>query len=147
MLWILCYINPKSPELQKKDADAQYSDMLTASICIASSGHKAVQSCQEVAILSTVLAHAHLHCNTSTSLCPAGHVTDGNTTISMLQLTALWQRISRHVFDDDNSAESAQLQADGFHVDVPVKPCFQYVGKNGYCQLFHCTTVSACIAD
>ncbi len=104
MLWILCYINPKSPELQKKDADAQYSDMLTASICIASSGHKAVQSCQEVAILSTVLAHAHLHCNTSTSLCPAGHVTDGNTTISMLQLTALWQRISRHVFDDDNSA-------------------------------------------
>ena len=34
--------------------------------------------------------------------------------------------------DEDNSAESAQLQADGMHVDVPVKLCFHDVGKNGY---------------
>ncbi len=64
----------------------------------------------------------------------------------MPQLTALWQSISRRVFDEDNSAESAQLQADGIHVAVPVKLCFQDVGENGYYQLCDYTTVSACIA-
>jgi hypothetical protein len=114
--------------------------MLTACICIASSGHKAVQSCQEVAILSTVLAHAHLHRSTSTSSCLACHVTDQPT------MSTLAKHISRDVFDD-NSAESAQLQADGFLVDVPVKLCFQYIGKNGYYQLFHYTTLTAYIAE
>ena len=72
--------------------------MLTACICIASSGHKAVQSCQEVAILITVLAHAHLHRSTSTSSCLACHVTDQPTMSSMLQLTALWQSIYQEMY-------------------------------------------------
>lgn len=50
------------------------------------------------------------------------------------------------MFDEDNSAESAQLQAAGTHVDVPVKLCFQDVGKNGYHQLLHFVTVTAYIA-
>lgn len=75
------------------------------------------------------------------------HVTDQPTAISMLQLTALWQSISRHVFDEDDSTESAQLQADGVHVDVPVKRSFQDIGKNEYYQLLHYTTVNACTAE